>query len=78
MHKEYSYLKYCHHLQVRSVPTHRPRYTVPTACLEPVAPLTVILHNISICTLFFLVYLVLHAQQNFKDTSKYRSPCFET
>lgn len=60
MHKEHSYLKYCHDLQVRSVPTHRPRYTVPTACLEPVALLTAIFHNISTCTLFKYIWFFRH------------------
>lgn len=55
-------MKYQHYLQVRSAPTHRPKYIVPTACLELVAPRTVILHNFSICT------LVIKTQQNFKDT----------
>lgn len=55
-------LKYHHYLQVRSAPTHRPRYIVPTACLEPVAPRTVILHNVSICTLFKYILLLRHSK----------------
>lgn len=55
-------LKYHNYLQVRSAPTHRPRYIVPTACLEPVAPRTVILHNVSICTLFKYILLLRHSK----------------
>lgn len=63
-------LKYHHYLQVRSAPTHRPRYIVPTACLEPVAPWTVILHNVSICTLFKYILLLRHSK--ILKTLKYR------
>lgn len=63
-------LKYHHYLQVRSAPTHRPRYIVPTACLEPVAPQTVILHNVSICTLFKYILLLRHSK--ILKTLKYR------
>lgn len=63
-------MKYQHYLQVRSAPTHRPRYIVPTACLEPVAPRTVILHNVSICTLFKYILLLRHSK--ILKTLKYR------